>query len=185
MNNKQLIQDTTNLIIDSLKSLDKNKAIDIIEVLPSLFSSSINVSSQENNKLTVSLYSIIGENDILIEEEDNITSEDEEIIDNLINDLNCKIGMFAHPVEYTYFIPDFVSNSIPKNMTDYSTYINMSCIFDNTILPLEYHDIYDNENNQEIYDENISNILDYVASDIIENIGEIFYKARDFFMYED
>ena len=144
MNNKQLIQDTTDLIINSLKSLDKNKAIDIIEVLPSLFSSSIDVSSQDNNKLTISLYSIITENDILIEE-DNITSEDEKIIDDLIDDLNCKIGMFSHPIEYTYFIPDFVSNSIPKNMVDYSTYINMICIFDSTIQPLEYHEIYDNE----------------------------------------
>ena len=185
MNNEKLIQDTADLIINSLKSLDKNKAIDIIEVLPSLFSSSIDVSSQENNKLTVSLCSIITENDILIEEEDNITSEDEKIIDYLIEDLNCKIGMYAHSIEYTYYIPDYVSNNIPSNMTNYSTYINISCIFDNTILPLEYHEIYDNEKNEEIYDDNISNILDYVASDIIENIGEIFYKARDFFMYED
>ena len=184
MNNEKLIQDTTNLIIDSLKSLDKNKAIDIIEILPSLFSSSIDVLSQENNKLTISLSSIIRENDILIEEEDNITSQDEKIIDDLIDDLNSKIGMFSHPIEYTYFIPDFVSNNIPKNMTDYSTYINMICIFDSTFLPLEYQEIYDNEKQEEIYDENISNILDYVASDIIENIGEIFYKARDFFMYE-
>lgn len=184
MNKEQLIQDTTNLIINSLKSLDKNKAIEIIEVLPSLFSSSIDVSNQENNKLTISLYSIIKENDILIEEEDNITSQDEKIIDDLINDLNCKIGMFSHPIEYTYFIPDYVSNNIPSNMTDYSTYINLFCIFDSTILPLEYHEIYDNEKQEEIYDENIANILDYVASDIIENIGEIFYKARDYFMYK-
>lgn len=184
MNKEQLIQDTTNLIIRSLESLDKNKAIDIIEVLPSLFSSSIDVSSQENNKLTISLYSIIRENDILTEYEDNITSEDEKIIDDLIDDLNLKIGMFSHPIDYTYYIPDYVSNNIPSNMKDYSTYINMICIFDDTFSPLQYQDIYDNENNQEIYDDNISNILDYVASDIIENIGEIFYKARDFFMYE-
>ena len=182
MNNSQLIQDTTNLIIDSLKSLDKNKAIDIIEILPSLFSSSIGISSQENNKLTVSLYSIIGENDILIEEENNITSEDEKIIDGLIDDLNSKIGMYSHPIEYTYYLPDYVSNNIPSNMKDYSTYINMICIFDSTFLPLDYQEIYDNEKQEEIYDENISNILDYVASDIIENIGEIFFKARDFFM---
>lgn len=184
MNNEKLIQDTTNLIIDSLKSLDKNKAIDIIEVLPSLFSSSIDISNQENNKLTVSLHSIISENDILIEEEDNITSEDEKIIDDLIDDLNCKIGMYSHSIDYTYFIPDYVSNSIPKNMTNYSTYINMFCIFDSTFLPLDYQEIYDNEKQEEIYDDNISNILDYVASDIIENIGTIFYKARDYFMNE-
>lgn len=184
MNNNQLIQDTTNLIIDSLKSLDKNKAIDIIETLPSLFSSSIDVSSQENNKLTISLSSIIRENDILIEDEDNITSQDERIINDLIDDLNCKIGMYSHSIEYTYYIPDYVSNNIPSNMKDYSTYINMICIFDDTFLPLDYQEIYDNEKQEEIYDDNIANILDYVASDIIENIGEIFYKARDYFMYK-
>ena len=184
MNKEQLIQDTTSLIINSLKSLDKNKAIDIVEVLPSLFSSSIDVSSQENNKLTVSLYSIIRENDILIEDEDNITGQDEKIIDDLIEDLNSLIGMYSHPIEYTYYIPDCVSTNIPKNMVDYSTGINLFCIFDDTILPLDYQEIYDNEKKEEIYDENISNILDYVASDIIENIGTIFYKARDYFMYK-